>query len=494
VAIVPETRYLPLDGGALAYQDVGRGQRVVVNVLEAIVHLDLLWTDPTWSRQWERFSGDWRTLMLQPRGVGLSDPLPRPLTPQEVAADIAALMDAEGVEHAIVIGSFMTAPAVLAFAAAHPQRVETVMLWNPLVQGPLAPGRARRSIWPDDETADAFAAEWRDISHVWGTGARLARWDPPLATPRNLRLWAMLERTTASPAVAEAYIDAGLRADVVDLLPSVQAPVIARRTASTMMPEAPVRALAELVPDGVYEELPPSRPEQTVTESWNHQWERVAQIVSGVRPGADRQHGSVMFVDVVRSTDRLAAMGDDAWRALLERHEHALRTRLDEFGCDLLKLLGDGALCIFPSTAAAIGCAIALHQDAAELGLELRAGVHAGEFDRRADDVSGLAVHVAARVCAAAEAGQVLVTDAARVLAADAERAFAPVGERELKGIPGTWELFAARAPAQATRPPVPDTPSPRLSDRLVVGTARRAPRVLRALTAGRERLSPRRR
>lgn len=477
---LPEIRYAKCDGRDVAYQVLGSGPVPFVASLDIGAHLDLIWTDPAWAQQTERFSELWRTVCLQMRGVGLSEPVDRRPTLEEQASDIAVVMDAAELPRAQIFAAGATGPGAVAFAASYPDRANGLVLLCPYLSGPLAddpdltgwePGAARR-----------FAEWWLENVDRWGSGMIVDGWDPAIATPRNYRQAGLLERTAASRAVARAYVEAAMRTDVSRIAAQVQCPVRVLHMPTNRLPEAVSRHAAELFPKGELHVLRPSQPGMSWGESFAAVWEHNAEQVSGrATTPADRLLATVMFEDVVGSTTLVSEIGDDAWRELRVRRDRLVLDCVEEHDGRIVSTAGDGSMCTLPGPAIAIRCAERLHELVRPLELQLRVGIHTGECVRIGNDLSGLAVHIAARIGAAAAPGETLVSRAVSDLVAGSGLGFAPRGIHELKGVPGDWELLAANG--NATAPAVlAQPPEPRLGDRLIVTTARRAPRLLTAL------------
>jgi class 3 adenylate cyclase len=476
----PEIRYVQCGGRDLAYEVVGSGTAGFVVFLEIGAHLDLMWTDPAWGQQVDRFGAQWRAPFFQMRGIGQSEPVERLPTLEEQAGDIATVMDAVGLPRAHVYGSSATAPGAVMFAAMYPERVDGLVLNCPFLSGPLAddpdltgwePGAARR-----------WAERWLEVADAWGSGRMIDVWDPAIASPRVNRQAALLERTVASRPVARAYIEAAMRADVSRIAAQVQCPVRVLHMPTNTLPEAVSRHASELFPAGELRVLRPSEPGMSFGESFSVVWEYNAELVSGrAAAPSDRLMATVMFEDVVGSTTLVAEIGDDAWGRLRVQRERLVRDCIEDHGGRVISTAGDGSMCTLPGPEVAIRCAEQLHEAVRPLELALRVGIHTGECERIGDELSGLAVHVAARIGAAAAPGETLVSRTVSDLVARSGLTFAPRGVHQLKGVPGDWDLLAATGstpPASAPAPP----PKPRLSDRLVVTAARRAPRVLTAL------------
>jgi pimeloyl-ACP methyl ester carboxylesterase len=380
VAEPPEIQYVNCGGRDLAYEVIGSGTAGFV-YLECGAHLDLMWTDPAWRQQAERFGELWRAAFFQMRGIGQSEPVERLPTLEELAQDIATVMDAVGLERAWVYGSGATAAGAVVFAATHPDRVDGLVLLVPFLSAPLAddpdltgwePGAARR-----------WAEAWLEAAERWGTGVMVDGWDPAVASKSVYRQAALLERTSASRAVARAYIETAMRTDVSRIAGQVQCPVRVLHNPTNPVPEAVSRHAAELFPAGELVVLRPSEPGMSWGETFDPVWEHNAELVSGrAAPRSDRLMATVMFEDVVGSTNLISEIGDDAWGRLTVKRDRLVRDCVEDHAGEVVHKAGDGSMCTLPGPAVALRCAEQLHELVGTLELELRVGIHTGECER----------------------------------------------------------------------------------------------------------------
>jgi class 3 adenylate cyclase/pimeloyl-ACP methyl ester carboxylesterase len=474
------THYIDRDGAALAYQVVGEGPVDVVNVMELVFHNDLCWTDPDIHHVFERGASYSRTAYFQRRGFGLSDRITYTPTVEQQADDVLAVMDAIGMDQATLTGTLGTCGAVALVAARAPERVSGLVLFNPIAQGAESSGDMHG--WTEAESS-AYVAGYRDAFAHWGSGQMIDMWDPVQGTAYNRRLMALLERSSATPASAQAYFEWILKLDIQDVLRSVQVPTRVLRVATNTVPEAATRYVAELVPDATFHALPATLPGSSIGQAYVPIADHIEEVATGTvhSPDADRFLGSVLFTDVVSSTELLAQVGDARYREMRSSHERLVRLAVETTGGELLNVSGDGTLSVFDGPSKAVRCAETISSEAEEAGLEVRCGVHTGELERDGRNVTGLAVHIGARVGAAADPGQVLVSRTVHDLVAGSGLTFESRGDHELKGVPGEWELFAVtHAGDQADSLPAEKSMQTTM-DRMALGSARRAPALSRA-------------
>ncbi len=474
------TRYIDRDGAALAYQVVGDGPVDIVHSLEISQHLDLMWTDPDIHHNFEHVAQYARNVFFQRRGIGLSEQVPYVPTLEQQADDVVAVMDAVGMRKATLVAWFTTCGAMSLVAARAPERVENLVLIDPLAQGPEASGELHG--WTHAEAQNVAELLQRVVA-TWGSGVLVDVFDPVMATAFNRRLMALLERSSATPAAARANWDMLVRQDIQDILRSIQVPTRVIRSFVTAWPEAAVRHVADLIPSSEYHVLPLPQPGTSLgkaTVPINDQFEEMATGTPHATD-ADRFLGTVLFTDVVSSTELLARVGDATYRQLRADHERQVRLAVERNRGDLMTVTGDGTLSVFDGPSAAVRCAETICREAEQSGIAVRAGIHTGELERDGMNVTGLTVHIGARVGAAADPGQVLVSRTVHDLVGGSGLTFNSRGEHELKGIPGSWELFAVthagEQPQDLPREESMQTPM----DKMVLQTARSAPGFVRA-------------
>jgi class 3 adenylate cyclase len=473
------TQYIDRDGAALAFQVIGDGPVDIVHFYECFQHLDLQLTDPDINYNVERMARFSRTVYFQRRGFGLSDHVPYVPTIEQQADDVLAIMDAVGMHRAALVGWVGTCGPLALVAARSPDRVSSLSFLEPFVLGPEASGDLDG--WTMDERR-RVAEAMVQIAERWGTGSYLKFLDPSLDTAFNRRLMAVLERSSATPVAIRGYFDSLLRLDVTEVLGAVQAPTSVTHVPNRLLPEAAVRQVAELIPTCAFHALSPPPAGSSMGQLVLPATDILEEFVTGTAhsPDSDRSLGTVLFTDVVGSTELLERVGDAAYRQLRVDHERAVRLVVETAGGRLMTVTGDGTFSVFDSPMKAVRCAETICREAQGAGIAVRAGIHAGELEHEAMNVTGLTVHIGARVGAAAGPGEVMVSRTVRDLVAGSGLTFTSRGEQKLKGVSGSWELFAVTHAGEQPEN-LPDEASMQTPmDKMVLQTARRAPRFAR--------------
>jgi class 3 adenylate cyclase/pimeloyl-ACP methyl ester carboxylesterase len=476
----PPTHYIDRDGAAMAYQVVGDGPVDVVNFLEMTFHLDLCWTDPDMHHLFERFADFSRTVSFQRRGFGLSEQITYTPTIEQQADDVLAIMDAVGMRRATLLGVLSTCGPMALVAARAPERVQALVLCVPFPQG-LELAEELHG-WTEAELRPVVDGYRHAFEH-WGSGEIIDMWDPVQATPYNRRLMGLLERSSATPAAARSHLDWVFQTDIQDVLRSVQVPTRVLRIPTNRVPEAVSRYATELLPDGSLHILPATLPGASIGQAFLPFADHIEELATGRAHPTDagRFLGTVLFTDVVSSTELLARVGDAEYRELRSAHERLVRLAVETAGGELVNVMGDGTLSVFDGPSKAVRCAETICRDAADAGIEVRCGVHTGELERDGLNVTGMTVHIGARVGAAADPGQVFVSRTVHDLVVGSGLTLASRGEQELKGVPGRWELFAvAHAGDQSASLPVEKSMQTSM-DKMALQSARRAPALSRA-------------
>jgi pimeloyl-ACP methyl ester carboxylesterase len=442
----PSTKYAKSGDTSIAYQVVGDGPIDLVLVLGFATHLDLQWEAPPIARFLERLGSYSRLIVFDKRGTGLSDPVNEAPTLEQRIDDVRAVMDAAGSEKAALFGISEGGPMCVMFAATHPERVSSLVLYGAMGRTTEAPD------YPWASPAEALresAAEF--IVPYWGQDAEpmVELFAPSfVGEPGVVEFTAKMERTAASPAMITAIFEMFLDIDVRDILPTIHVPtLVLHRRGDRVVNRRAGKALADAIPDSRYVELPGIDHLPWAGDAESVLGE-IEEFLTGARstPEPDRVLATVMFTDIVGSTERAATLGDARWRDLLENHHAALRTEVKRFRGHEVKTLGDGCLATFDGPARAIRCGQAIADSARSSGLEVRIGLHSGEVELMDGDVGGIAVHIAARVGALAGASEVLVSSTVKDLVAGSGIPFEDRGTQQLKGISDDWRLFAAGA------------------------------------------------
>jgi class 3 adenylate cyclase/alpha-beta hydrolase superfamily lysophospholipase len=437
--MAPETRYARSGELFIAYQVVGDGPRDLVYVPSWISQVEHYWEWPSIARYFNSLASFSRLILFDRRGSGLSDPVDRAPTLEEQMDDVVAVMEAAGSERAAVFAQLEGGAMATLFAATHPERTTALVLYEAM---------PRMSWAPDYDWALRPEAREAALTQPWGDGSRLVGLAPKAAADPRLRQWfARLERLAASPGTAAKFMLMTGQVDVRAVLPSIQVPtLVLHRAGDTFVDIRHSRYLAEHIPGARYVELPG---DEALSFGDAAVVEEIEEFLTGARhtAHAERILSTVMFSDIVDSTRQAAQMGDRRWRDLLESVEHAVERELSRFRGRAIKQMGDGFLATFDGPARGIRCAAAIRDAArAQFGIEVRSGLHTGEIEVIGDDVGGIAVHIGARVGSRAEAGEVLVSGTVKDLVAGSGIEFEDRGEQELRGVPGSWHLWAVTA------------------------------------------------
>lgn len=442
----PTVQYARSPEGLIAFQVVGDGPIDLVLLPPGGWNLDLMWDQPLLERYFRRLASFTRLILLNGRGTGLSDPisLGAPPTMEEWVMDYRWVLDAAGSERAAFLAVQDLGLAVLPFAAMAPERIAALALINchaTLVRKDGYPWGFRQ------ETLDRVND---DMVSAWGTGALLRLLAPELADDdRVLEWYARAERGTVSPAVFQVIRRWLSSIDVRGVLSSIKAPtLVISHTDDRYIRLGHGRYLAEHIPGARYVERT-----GTFGLFWYHDvdWilDEVQTFLTGTRGTPeldDRVLATILFTDIVGSTERTASVGDRRWGELLDEHDALVAREIQRFRGRQVKSTGDGVLATFDGPARAIKCAVSIRDVLGLLGIEMRTGLHTGEIEVRGGDVSGIAVSIGARVMAEAVAGEILVSSSVPPLVAGSGIEFDERGARALKGVPGEWRLFAVKS------------------------------------------------
>jgi pimeloyl-ACP methyl ester carboxylesterase len=439
----PETRYAKSGDLNIAYQVVGEGPLDLIYVPGWISNVELNWEEPALAHLLERLASFSRLILFDKRGTGLSDPVPLDRLPtlEERMDDVRAVLDAVGSQQTAVFGFSEGGLMSMLFAATYPERTAALALYGVF---------AKRSWSPDYPWApkpDDREREIAELERKWSERMDLDQLAPSEDDAFKDRLAAYFRRS-ASPGAAGALMRMNTQLDVRDVLPTIQVPtLVMHRTEDRDAKVEEGRWIAGQIPGAKFVELPgdshtlwAGNPDEIVDE--------IEEFLTGARRGPEpnRVLATVLFTDIVGSTEQASKLGDRRWRELLDRHHGLIRQQLARYQGREVDTAGDGFLATFDGPARAIRCATAIQSGMPSVGLEVRAGVHTGECELFADKVAGVAVHTGARVLGKAEPGEVLVSQTVKDLVAGSGIEFQDRGSHELKGVPGEWRLYSVVA------------------------------------------------
>jgi class 3 adenylate cyclase len=436
----PETRYAKSGDVNIAYQITGDGPFDLVYVPGWISNIELMWEEPAHARLLSRLASFSRLILFDKRGTGMSDPvaLDRLPTLEQRMDDVRAVMDAAGSDRAALFGSSEGGLMSVLFSATYPARTHALVthaiyakrLWSP--DYPWAP------------TPEARAAEIEATERSWGGEMDISVLAPSADEAFRRRAVAYLRRS-ASPGAAVALLRMNSQIDVRPALPTISVPtLVLQREGDLDVKLEEARWIAGQIPGAKLVELP-GNDHLIWAGDVDELVDEVEDFLTGSRPApaSDRVLATVLFTDIVASTERASELGDRRWRELLEQHHRMVRRELERFRGREVDTAGDGFLATFDGPARAVRCGRAIQQAVADLGLEVRAGLHTGEVELTDGQVAGIAVHTGARVAALAQPGEVLVSSTVKDLVAGSGLVFVERGTHELKGVPGEWRLYS---------------------------------------------------
>jgi pimeloyl-ACP methyl ester carboxylesterase len=442
--MVPETKYTPSGDTYIAYQVTGNGPVDLVWAPGTASHLDLDWDTPVRAQFFERVSAFCRLIRFDKRGTGLSDRPLKMATLEERTDDIRAVMDAVGSERATILGFSEGASMACLFAATYPERTRSLIIWG----GQARWVRTDNYPWgqtPEDNERmiQDVQEHWPSVQYIVGPGAGYGRDVDPAVLDALLRYF----RAAANPSAVAAYERMNAQIDIRPILPTISVPtLVMNRTADPVAHIDAARDLAARIPGARLVEFPGAThpmfsldPERVLAE--------IEEFVTGVRSPeiVKRILATILFVDIVGSTERVAELGDTAWRYLLDTYYTVARKEMARFRGREMDTAGDGFFATFDGPARAICCALAIEDGVKPLAIEVRAGVHTGECEPMGDKLGGIAVHIAARVLAKAGPSEVFVSSTVKDLVAGSGLKFEDSGSHVLKGVPGEWRLYRAK-------------------------------------------------
>jgi class 3 adenylate cyclase len=434
--MAPITRYAKSGDVHVAYQVFGEGPLNLVIAPFFVSNIEVWWEYPDAARWLLRLASFARVAAFDKRGTGMSDRVTELPGLEQRMDDVRAVMDAVGMERAALLGMSEGGSLAALFAATYPERCSALVLYGSF---------ARFASWlPTEEALAGFLGY---IDQAWGSGGAASFVAPSLANDPATQQWfGRFERLGASPADAIALMRMNSQIDISDIVPTIGVPtlVIHRKDDAGINVEGG-RYLAEHIPGARYIELPGKDHLPWVGDNAMQIADDIEEFLTGARAlvTVDRVLATVLFTDIVSSTEKAAALGDRRWRDLLDNHHATIRRNLTRFRGHEVKTTGDGILATFDGPARGVRCACAIADEIRPLGIEVRAGLHTGECEITDDDVGGIAVHIGARVAALAGAGEVLVSSTVKDLVAGSGLRFGDRGSQSLKGIPGEWRIFA---------------------------------------------------
>jgi class 3 adenylate cyclase len=440
--VQPETRYVPSGDGYVAYQVVGLGPLDLVFISGWASNIEVMWEEPSLDSYLRRLATFSRLLCFDKRGTGLSDPVPLAALPtlEEWMDDVRAVMEATDSKRAALLGYAEGGPMAMLFAATYPEHVSALILSDTSAR------LLRDNDYPWGLPADRLPQRLQQLEEGWGTGRTVDLLAPSVAHDERFRRWfARYERLANGPRAATTMFAMSWRADLRAVLQSIRVPtLVLHRAANRYIRVGHGRYLAEHIPGAKYVEVPGEDHLVYVGDTETMLGE-IEEFLTGVRPlpESDRVLATVLFTDIVTSTERSAQVGDRRWKDLLDQHDTIIRRELERHRGRLVKNTGDGILATFDGPARAIRCAQAIAASVKALGIEVRAGLHTGEVELRGEDVTGMGVNITARVMDTAGPGEVVVSSTVKDLVAGSGLRFADRGSHDLRGVPGEWRLFA---------------------------------------------------
>ena len=439
---VPETRYAKSGEYHIAYQVVGSGPIDLVFIPGFISNIEHGWEHPPLAHFYRRLASFARLIIFDKRGTGMSDPVPPHQLPtlEERMDDVRAVMDAAGSKRAALVGVSEGGPMSVLFAATYPDRTLTMVLVATFARIAWAPD------YPLGTRQDPWDALLARMEEGWGKGVLLSSFAQSLAgDPVARQWWGRFQRQASSPGAAVAVMRMVYEIDTRSILSAVRVPtLVLHRSEDRLVPVELPRYLAAHIPGAQFVELP-GKDHFFFSGDADAYLDRIEEFLTGERHGGapDRVLATILFADIVGSTERAAQLGDSRWHAVLDAFYGVARRQLERFRGREVDAAGDGFFAAFDGPARAIRCALAIRDGVRPLGLEVRAGVHTGECEVMGAKIGGIAVHIGARVAAQAGAGEVLVSSTVKDLVAGSGIAFVDRGAHALKGVPGEWRLHS---------------------------------------------------
>ena len=440
----PTTKFVKLGNDRIGYQVLGDGPMDLVFLTGMSSHIDLRWEEPLNEYFLHRLASFSRLILFDRRGTGVSDPVAFDHLPtwEQWADDMRVVFDAVGSERAAIVASLDGGPMAMLFAATYPERTAALVLAH------TAAKYVRAEDYPHGWAPDVAEQLLHMVEELWGTEGFVSIAAPSRSQDEGFRQrYGRYLRAAARPREAAAQLRNLLSADVRHVLPLIRCPtLVLNRSGYRLVTTDHARYLVEHIPDAKLVEMQGSDG-VLVTEHAGEILDRIEEFLSRIPGGAvpDRVLATVLFTDIVNSTDLAASRGDRRWKAVLETHDEITRDQVARFQGRLIESTGDGVLATFDRPGRAIRAARAIQESIRALGIDIRAGLHAGEIELREGGhrVGGIAVHTAARVTAIAAPGEILVSSTVKDLMAGSGVEFRDRGLHDLKGVPGAWQVFA---------------------------------------------------
>lgn len=428
----PRTLYARSGDASIAYQLLGEGPLNLAVVNGPASHLELVWEESSTARAFRRLASFSRLMLHDRRGTGLSDAATQPPTLEQQIDDLCAVLDAVGFERTALFGASDLGLCAM-FAATYPERVTSLVLAGVAAVGTRATTPEMRELMLDA------------VENNWGDGTLLSVWAPSQVGNRQFEeWWAKMQRSAVSPGMARQLLDMIADTDLRAILPTIRVPtLVTHQIDNEYIPVELGREVAELIPGARFKTYAGKD-----TYNWRDtpELEDIEEFLTGRRRAddeADRVLATVMFTDIVGSTEHASRLGDGRWRELLDEHNDVVRQAIQRWRGTEIKSIGDGFLATFDGPARAVRCAQEIVEETAPLGLDVRTGLHTGECELVGGDVAGMAVHIGARVMAEAAPGEVLASSTVKDLVVGSELRFEDRGRRALRGVPDEWRLYA---------------------------------------------------
>ena len=442
--IAPETQYTKVDDSYIGYQIVGDGPIDLIFVPGFASNIETLWDWHAYAKNFERMASYSRLILFDPRGSGVSDPISAmALTWEQVTEDVRAVLAAAKSERTAIYAQVDGGLPAILFTATHPDRVTSLVLENCYARAMAADD------YPIGVAPGDVDDVWEMLIELWGRESMAMISDPSMATDADyVRSFARYTRTAASPTRAIAAMKYAQGIDARPALASVRVPTLILNSNNAFIPVDHGRYLADHIAGARFIDVPVPDLNPLLGQGGEAMMDEIEEFVTGSRKAVqiDRVLATILFTDIVGSTEKASAIGDRKWKELLATHDRIAHEEVERFKGRLVTRTGDGILATFDGPGRAIRCADRLGADLKRLGVDIRAGLHTGEIElREGDDIGGIAVHIASRVMHEAGPGEVVCSRTVKDLVAGSEFAFDDRGLCTLKGVPDQWQLYAVR-------------------------------------------------